>query len=470
MNTISQKEKKKREFPHVYIILFALVVVCAALTYIIPAGEYDRVQSPDGRMLVDPDSFHFVERSPVGFFDVIRAMPKGCSEVADIIFFILIVGGSFEIIKDTGAIDAGIGKISKTMYGKEKYLIPVIMFAFALGAATFGMSEETLPFISIMIAMTLAMGFDSLTGLGMVIAGAGAGFVGTFMNPFTIGVAQEISGLPLFSAIGYRVVMFFTLVTAAVIYVSRYAAKVKKNPQSSMMYEIDKNRKQAVNLEEVREMNNRDKLVLLTVAVTVILLIIGATKWDWGIIDMSALFLGMAIVAAVFSKMRPNLFAERLVIGMASMVGNGALVTGFGRAVMVVLTDGKIIDTILYGAASMVSALPSSLTVLGMLVFQCFLSFIIPSGTGQAVVTMPIMAPLADLTEITRQTAVIAFQIGDGVSNILTPTSGYFMAALAIAGVTWDKWIKWFIKLAAIEYLIGAIFLLIAHFIKLGPF
>lgn len=464
-----KQEKKKRQFPHVYVVLLSLVVICAILSYIVPAGEFDRIETDDGRMIVDPETFHSVESTPVNLFGVLKAVPKGMVEIADIIFFIFIVGGSFAVVQDTGAIEAGIGKITKSMSGKEKFLIPVIMFVFSIAGAIFGMAEETLPFIPIMVTLALAMGFDSITGIGMILAGAGAGFAAAFMNPFTVGVAQGIAGLPLFSGMGFRLVMFAVMTTATIIYVYRYASKVKENPQLSSMYEFDKKREDTLDLDEIRDITNNDKMVLLTVGATIILLIIGVLFYGWYILEISALFLGMAVVVAIFGKLGFNGFAERLVEGMSGMAG-GALIVGFARAILVVLTEGCIMDTILYGAANLVSALPSSLTVVGMYIFQCLLNVIIPSGGGQAAVSIPIMAPLSDLTGITRQTAVLAFQLGDGISNILTPTSGYFMAGLALAKIPWEKWAKWFVKLAAIQYLIGVIFVLIAHAIQLGPF
>ncbi|WP_313341387.1 AbgT family transporter [Sedimentibacter sp.] len=465
----SQKGKKERKFPHVYVVLLTLVVICAVLTYIVPAGAFDRVETADGRMVVDPASFHTVERTPVSIFGLLSAVPKGMVEVADIIFFIFIVGGSFAVVQDTGAIEAGIGKITKSMSGKEKLLIPVIMAVFSLSGGIFGMAEETLPFIPIMVTLALAMGFDSMTGIGMVLAGAGAGFAGAFMNPFTVGVAQGIAGLPLFSGMWFRIAMYIAMTIASILFVYRYASKVKENPKISSMHDFDKRRDDTLDLDEIRELNKNDKLVLLTVAATIILLVIGVVVFEWYIIEISALFLGMSIVVAVFGKLGFNGFAERLVEGMAGMAG-GALIVGFARAILVVLTEGSIMDTILFGASNLVSALPSSFTVIGMYLFQCLLNVLIPSGSGQAAVSIPIMAPLADLTGITRQTAVLAYQLGDGISNILTPTSGYFMAGLALAKVPWEKWAKWFIKLALIQYLIGAVFILIAHVIQLGPF
>lgn len=463
------KNKKKKQFPHVYVILLTVVVFCAILTYFVPAGQYDRVENADGRLVVDPSSYHQVESTPVGLFDVLNSVPKGMADTAQIIFFIFIVGGAFGVVNATGAFEAGIGKITKTMAGKEKLIIPIVMFVFSLGGAVFGMAEETLPFIPIMVTLSIALGFDSLTGVAIVLAGAGAGFSGAFMNPFTIGVAQGISGLPLFSGMGFRIVVYVVMVSITIGMVYMYASRIKKNPEKSIMYEFDKTREDVLDLNEIKDMTNSHKYVLVAVAVTIGLLVFGVIKYGWYIQEISGLFLGMAIVVAIAGKLGLNGFAEELVKGMSELAG-GALVVGFARAILVVLTDSNLIDTLLYVTSDMVSSLPSSLTAIGIYIFQCILSYVIPSGGGQAAVSMPIMAPLADLVGVTRQTAVLAYQFGDGISNIFTPTSGYFMAGLAMAKVPWNKWAKWFLPIIGVQYVLGAIFIIIANIMQLGPF
>lgn len=465
----SAVSKKKKEFPHVYIILLGLILIATLCTYVIPAGQFNRVESKDGIMVVDPDSYTRVEQSPVGLMDMLTSIPEGMVETAEIIFFIFVVGGAFAVLEKTGAIEAGIGQVTNTMQGNEKIIIPVIMILFSLGGAVFGMAEETLPFIPIMVTLAMALGYDSLTGAGMVLAGAGAGFSGAFINPFTVGVAQGIAGLPLFSGLQFRIIMYITMVTSTTIFIYLYAMKVKANPEKSIMYEIDKNRDDTLDIESIREIRTSDKLILLTLVLTIGTLVYGVVKLDWYIQQIAALFLGMSVVVSIIGKIGFNEYANELVDGMASMAG-GALIVGFARAILIVLTKGEIMDTILFFASTAVCSLPSVLTALGMYIFQCLLNFIIPSGSGQAAVSIPIMAPLADLTGVTRQTAVIAYQLGDGISNIFSPTSGFFMAGLALAKVPWEKWIKWYLKLALMQYAIGAIFVTIAHIIQIGPF
>lgn len=446
MDAFSQGKKKKIRVPHVYVILLMIIALCIILTHIIPAGQYSRIQLESGRMVVDPNNFSYVEGNPLGLFDFLLAVPKGMAQTAEIIFFIFIVGGSFAIIQATGAIDAGLGKVTKSMSGKEKLIIPIIMFTFSLGGAVFGMAEETLPFIPIMVTLSIALGFDSLVGAGIVLAGAGAGFSGAFMNPFTIGVAQEIAELPLFSGIKYRIICYASFVALTIAWMYIYAGKVKKDPNLSTMHAFDQTREDAIDITKLEEFTVKHKLVLLIVLGTIVMLIFGVTKLGWYIQEISGLFLGMGNLAG------------------------GALVVGFARGILVALTDGLIIDTILFTVATGVSKLPSVMAAGGMYIFQCLMNYPIPSGSGQAAATMPIMTPLSDIVGVTRQTAVLAFQFGDGISNIFTPTSGYFMAGLALAKIPWEKWAKWILPLILLQYLLGAILVTIAHVIQLGPF
>lgn len=469
-NKIDQSQgKNKFKVPHVYVVLLIIVTLCAILTYFVPAGKYAMMESASGRMVVNPDSFQFIENTPIGLMDLLKSIPDGMVETASIIFFIFMVGGAFTVVESTGAIEAGIGKVTLRMQGRERMIIPIIVIIFSLGGAIFGMAEETLPFIPIMVTLAIALGFDSLTGIGMVLAGAGAGFAGAFMNPFTVGVAQGIAELPLFSGMGLRIVVYAGMVSLVIIFLYRYAGKVKKDPTISPMYEVDINRDEVLDFNTLKELTNSRKLVLMTVALTIGLLVFGVVKYGWYIQEISALFMGMAIVVAIVGKLGFNGFAENLTKGFANLAG-GALVVGFARAILVVLTKGQILDTILYTSSSLLLQLPSAVSAFGMYVFQCLLNFIVPSGSGQAAVSIPILAPLADLVGVTRQTAVLSFQLGDGISNIFTPTSGYFMAGLALAKIPWQKWAKWILPLILLEYLFAGICVLVAHFINYGPF
>ncbi|WP_324824239.1 YfcC family protein [Sinanaerobacter sp. ZZT-01] len=461
--------KKKLQVPHVYILLIGIILVCSVLTYIIPAGQYQMMTLESGREVVDPSSFQNVENTPVNLMGFLTSIPRGMVESASIIFFIFIVGGSFTVLQDTGAIEAGLGRLTKALSGSEIIIIPAIMIAFSLGGAIIGMAEETLPFIPIMVSLAVAMGFDSMTGTAMVLCGAGCGFAGAFMNPFTIGVAQGIAGLPLFSGMTLRIALYICMLVVTITFVILYARKVKKDPKLSSMYDVDVAREDKLDLSNLHEFGGREKLILLVFAASIVLLIYGVIKYGWYMNEIAALFLGMAMIVAAIGRLGFNGFANSLGKGMAD-VAAGALIVGFARGILVVMTDGNIIHPILYGAATFLGKLPAAVTAVGMYIFQCFLNFIVPSGSGQAAVSIPIMAPLADLVGVTRQTACLAFQLGDGISNIFTPTSGYFMAGLALAKIPWTKWAKWILPLICLQYTIGAIFVIIAQMTNFGPF
>lgn len=465
-------EKKKFVVPHVYILLLILILIFSILSYIVPANVYDYhdvVVNPDTgatRSVVDPDTYHAVEQTPVSLLQFLTAVPRGMQESAQIIFFIFIVGGAMTVLQETKAIEAGMGRMIKAMKDKTLLLIPIIMFLFSLCGSVFGMAEETIPFIPIFVSLMIAAGFDSITGVAVVLCGASAGFAGAFINPFTIQVAQGIAELPLLSGMSFRIVMYICMVILSVTMVMRYAMKVRKNPQISVMHDFDKTREDVADLDALPAFGGREKVILVVFLATIILLVYGVIKMGWYMDEIAALFLGMSMIVAAIGGLGFNGYANALSKGMADIAG-GALVVGFARGILVVMTDGNILYTILHGAASLLNGLPAMVSAAGMYVFQCLLNFIVPSGSGQAAVSMPIMAPLADLVGVTRQTACIAFQLGDGISNIFTPTSGYFMAGLALAKVPWSKWAKWFIPILGLQYLLGLIFVLVAQGIGL---
>ena len=465
---MEETKKKKFAVPHVYILLFALIAICSILTYIIPAGSYDMMMV-DKREVVDASTFHNVAQTPVTLMQFLTAVPRGMQESAQIIFFIFIVGGTMAVIQETRSIEAGMGRLIKAMKNASILIIPIVMLFFSICGSVFGMAEETIPFIPIFVSLCLAMGFDSITGVAIVFCGAGAGFAGAFMNPFTVQVAQGIAELPLLSQTPFRVVMYVCFVALAILFVMRYAMKVKKNPQLSPMHAFDQTREDTVDLEELPSFGGKEKAILIVFVLAIILLVFGVIKWGWYMDEIAALFLGMSFIVAVIARMGFNNYANVLGKSMAD-IASGALVVGFARGILVVMTDGQILHTILHAAAEGLSKLPSMISAVGMYIFQCLLNFIVPSGSGQAAVSIPIMAPLGDLVGVTRQTATIAFQLGDGISNIFTPTSGYFMAGLAIAKVPWSKWAKWILPLIGLEYLLGAIFVVVAQAMHLGPF
>ena len=402
--------------------------------------------------------------------DILKAFPKGLAAAQSIVFFIFIVGGSFNIVNQTGAIEAGISKVALSLKGKEKLMIPIIVFVFSLGGSTIGMAEEAIVFVPIGVALARALGYDAVTGMAMVSLGAAAGFTSGFMNPFTVGVAQGIAELPLFSGIGLRIIIWICTLILVIGYIYRYANKVKADVKNSYVYELEMQEKDmAIDLSNVRKMTKRDTAVLLIFVVGMAILIFGVFKYGWYITEIAAIFLAIGIFSGIAAAMPIDDIAKHFILGAKDMT-MGALVVGLARGILVVMEGSLIIDTIIYGLASAISALPKAISAIGMLLVQTFLNLIIPSGSGLAATTMPIMAPLSDVIGVTRQTAVLGYQFGDGITNSIVPTSGVLLANLSIAKIRYEEWVKFVAPLMILWTVMGCIFMIIAVVINYGPF
>ena len=456
----AQKKKRKFEFPHVFVLLFGMIVIFSVLTYFIPSGEFDRIETDDGRTEVVDGTYHAVEDNPTDFLGIFEAIHKGLVEGSGIVSFILIIGGAFGILNATRAIDSGMIKIAEKSHGKEIIIIPIAMIFFSLGGATFGMSEETIPFILIFIPLALRVGFDSMVGVAVVLVGVYAGYAGAFLNPFTIGVAQGIAELPLFSGTAFRILVWVLYTAVSIAFVMLYARKVKKDPTSSPMHKID----QSYKIEETGKITllRRQIVIIVLFLLTIVGLAVGVMVFDWYITEIAGLFVLMGIIAGLIYRMPINEIAEKFVEGCKDIV-LAAISVGFAYGILVVLQDSFTIDTILYTISNWVSQLPTSFSAIGMYAVQAVMNFLVPSGSGQAALTMPIMTPLSDLTGVSRQTAVFAFQLGDAISNVFVPTSGIVMGALAIARISWVKWMRWLLPLVLIQYVLGGVLLIIAH-------
>lgn len=468
-----EKEKKKFQIPHTYVLLFAMIIIMALLTYVIPAGQYQKMEittETGTRMVVDPSSYANVDPNPAKPFDVLKAFPKGLAAAQGIVFFIFIVGGSFNILNQTGAIEAGIGKVALSLKGKEVLMIPIIVVIFSLGGATIGMAEEAIVFVPIGIALARALGYDAVTGMAIVSLGAAAGFTSGFMNPFTVGVAQGIAEVPMFSGIELRLVIWVCTLALVIGYIYRYANNVKKDPKKSIVYDLELQEKdKAIDLSSIRKLTNRDILVLLIFAAGMGLLIFGVFEYGWYITEIAAIFLAIGIFSGLAAGTSLDTMAKQFIDGAKDMA-TGALVVGLARGILVVMEGSMIIDTIVYALASAISSLPSTVSAVGMLIVQSFLNLIIPSGSGLAATTMPIMAPLSDVIGVTRQTAVLAYQFGDGITNSIVPTSGVLLANLSIAKIKYEEWVKFVGPLMLLWTLLGCIFMIVAVMINYGPF
>ena len=445
--------------PHTFVLLFVLIVLAAVATHLVPAGEYARTEV-EGRALVDPASYRQIEGDPAGPGDVLLAFPRGLVATAAIVFYIFLIGGAFQVLQATGALDTLISGVVATARGRGEIVLPALMLLFAIGGGTIGMAEETLPFLPGLALLARRLGYDEMIGGAIALVGAGAGFAGAFLNPFTVGVGQAIAGLPLFSGLGFRLIVWSVLTTVTITYVSWYARRHRVEAASVASGAPEK---------EKARTGKRQVGVLVVLLAGVVLLVIGCLRWEWGLMELSGLFLGVAVVGGLIGGLSADAVAEQFGKGCAGFA-SAALVVGLARGVLVVLDGARVTDTILHGMAAAVAGLPAWATVIGIYVVQILLSYLVPSGSGQAALSLPILAPLADLTGVTRQTSVLAYQFGDGFSNVFTPTMGYFMAGLALIGVPWTRWVRFLWPLQVVWILLGLVFLLIAHAIRLGPF
>ncbi len=452
----------KFRLPDTIILLLGFLAVFTVLTWLVPAGEYAR-EVVDGRELVIPGSYQEVTSSPVGIGGFLLAPIQGFIEAAQIIAFVFFVAGAFGIINRTRAIEAGLQKIvrySQHHPRRKKAVIPMVIVFFSLGGATFGMSEEVLMFVLITIPFSFALGYDSILGVAIPFVGAGAGFAGAFLNPFTVGIAQGIAEIPPFSGWEYRVVVWFLFTLLTIVFIMRYVQKLEKDPAYSPMYERDRKwNKQHHSVEQV-PFGLRHKLVLYTVCLGLVVLVIGVNRLDWYINEISVLFLVIGVFSALVFRMQVSEALESFFRTAAEML-KVVMVIAIAKGILIVATDGKIIDTILYTMSTGVEDFPREVSVQLMFFMQSALNFFLPSGSGQAALTMPVMTPLSDLIGISRQTAVLAFQLGDGLTNLIIPTSGVTMGVLTLANIPYEKWFRWMLPLMLLFFALAIILLIL---------
>lgn len=462
--------KKKFTFPNTYVIIFALIILSVLLTWIIPAGEFERVKDAVSKQtVVVAGTFKYIDKNPVSFLKIPMYIVNGLIKSADIVFLVIIVGGAFNIIIETGLFQSIAAKFTKVFSNKEFLLIPAFTTIFALACTTLGVNTF-IGFGPIAVIIARSIGYDAVVGISMVALGGAIGFsTGTF-NPFTTGVAQSIGGLPLFSGLGYRFFSFAVFLIVTNIYIIWYAKRIKKDPSLSVVYELENESKNVeVSTKEYGEITFRHYLVLLVIIACFGLIVYGGANWKWKLNNNSAMFIWMGILSGAVYGFGPNKIAEEFVKGAKKLIF-GALMIGIARAIALVLTDGKILDTTVLFLANLLVSLPSFLQAAGMFIMQLLINGLITSGSGQAAVTMPIMFPVADIVGITKQTTVLAFNFGDGLSNYVLPTSSALMGFLAIVGVSYDKWMKFMWRLFLIWIVVGSVLVIVANAINYGPF
>jgi uncharacterized ion transporter superfamily protein YfcC len=456
---------KKINIPHTYTLIFGLIIVVSLLTYLLPSGEFDRTKDVNTKnTIVVANSFHLVTNNPQGIQAVLQAPIKGIKEASTIIGFVLVVGGSFGILSATGAIEAGLRKAVEKLRHRAFLIIPVGMILFSLGGTLYGMCEETLPFFMIIIPLALALGYDSLTGFMIVYLGATVGVAASTINPFMVGIAQALCELPPGSGFEFRIVQYIIFISVAIAYVMLYAYRVKHNPEKSLVYSIDNQNKPYFlgHLNDANEATFTKKhgAIIMIFVIGLCIIVWGLVVKKWYIEEVSMVFLGSGLIAGAISGIGQNKMAQAFVGGVRDMA-YAAFIIGLTRGVLVIAQDGKIIDTVLNSAVATLQGLPKPVFTTAMLFVQSCIAVLVPSTSGQAALTMPLMAPLGDLVRVNRQVVVTAYQYGNGITHWITPTAGTLMAALGIARIPWNIWAKCVLPLCVILWIIAAIFLII---------
>ncbi|MBD8878738.1 YfcC family protein [Roseibium polysiphoniae] len=451
----------KFQFPTAFTILFALIVLVAAATWIIPAGEYDRTFSESlGRDVPVPGTYHTVEGDQQGVIDVFMAPIAGLynpetgqANAIDVAVFVLIIGGFLMVVTHTGAIDAGIAKVMTALKGREKWMIPILMAFFAAGGTIYGMAEESLAFYALIIPVMIRAGYDSLTGVAIIMLGAGIGTLGSTINPFATVIAANAADIAFTDGIAARAIILVLGWLTCVFWVMRYAEAVKADPAHSLVADMrEKNRAHFLKSGDedgLLDFTATHKIVLTIFVLSFALLIYGVSVLGWWMGEMSALFLAAAILVGFVARMGEHEFVDTFIDGAKDLLGV-ALIIGVARGIVVVMDAGKITDTILFWSEQAVSGLGTIAFINVMFWLEVALSFFVPSSSGLAVLTMPIMAPLADFSNVARDVVVTAYQSANGLVNLVNPTFAVVMGGLAIGRVPYDKWLRFTWPLLAI--------------------
>ena len=436
---------RKLKVPNTYVIISVIIALCAVLTWFVPGGQY--VKAEDGTL-----SYEAVDAVPQTW-QVLSAVYHGVVKQAGIIVFILVVGGAFWLLNATGAVEAGIQRFIVRIGKRDRLVLVALTVLFSLAGAVFGMSEETIPFVGIVVPLVVSMGYDAFMGMLVVYVASNVGFSSAFLNPFTVGIAQGMADLPLFSGMGYRIFCWAFLTLLMVVFVCFYARRTKKETSPLAPSVIPSAAKESVRL------TRRQSWILVVLLLTVIALIVGVTCWDWYMPEITGLFLGMGILCGIIAGFSANKIADELIAGARDIL-SAALVVGFASGIIVILQDGKVVDSILHGMQEGLDGSSPVASLSAMYGIQALINFIIPSATAKAAITIPIMAPFADMVGVSRQAMVLAFQFGDGFTNMVTPTSGVLVAALAMARIPYAKWVKWVWKGVAVLLVLGLLLLL----------
>ena len=476
----SSKGIKQFKVPHVYAIIFALMVIFAVLTWIVPSGSYQR-QEVNGREVTVAGTYEQSEKTYIdeetgdevdlrqGVFDVLQAPTRGIQEAIEVVAFILIVGGSFQVITKTGAITSGMGRVVRRFKNKDILIIPIAMVLFALGGTSFGMAEETLPFFAIFMPIMMAMGVDSMTAFMVVFVGARTGYIASTINPFNVLIAQGILGIQGNPQLWLRMIAWVVLTAVAITWVVLYARRVKKNPESSITFEDDIAKKVEFAADESAldaEFTGRQKGVLAVFIAGMCLIIWGLVTQGWYMNEISAVFLAMGLLAGVIAGFSQDVIAQEFVAGIADFAFS-AIVVGLARGILVIASDGMIIDTILNALATGLGGIPAVLFTTLLYAVENLLAILVPSSSGLAALTAPIFGPLTELMGLNPEAAVWALSMGSATMSLICPTSAILVAGLGVCKIKLGQWWKTVWKFFLVVSLINIVFVAISGLIAL---
>lgn len=476
----SSKGIKQFKVPHVYAIIFALMVIFAVLTWIVPSGSYQR-QEVNGREVTVAGTYEQSEKTYIdeetgdevdlrqGVFDVLQAPTRGIQEAIEVVAFILIVGGSFQVITKTGAITSGMGRVVRRFKNKDILIIPIAMVLFALGGTSFGMAEETLPFFAIFMPIMMAMGFDSMTAFMVVFVGARTGYIASTINPFNVLIAQGILGIQGNPQLWLRMIAWVVLTAVAITWVVLYARRVKKNPESSITFEDDIAKKVEFAADESAldaEFTGRQKGVLAVFIAGMCLIIWGLVTQGWYMNEISAVFLAMGLLAGVIAGFSQDVIAQEFVAGIADFAFS-AIVVGLARGILVIASDGMIIDTILNALATGLGGIPAVLFTTLLYAVENLLAILVPSSSGLAALTAPIFGPLTELMGLNPEAAVWALSMGSATMSLICPTSAILVAGSGVCKIKLGQWWKTVWKFFLVVSLINIVFVAISGLIAL---
>ena len=444
----------KSRFPDSLVLIFAMIIVAQVLTYVLQAGEFER----EGRRVLE-GSYHTVDAARLPFHAFLSRIPAGMMAAGEIIFFVFITGGVIGVVRATGAIDSLIGTAITHFGSRPVLLIGGMTALFALGSSTIGMAEEYVAFVPILVTMCLALGMDAVVALGIMFVGYGVGYGCTAYNPFTVLIAQDIAGLPAYSGQLFRWGVFSVCLIVGVHHIMRYARRIRRDPSKSLVDDVDYS--EGFKMPEDVNMTPARAVILFAFATGIAVFIWGVKGRGWYLTELATILMGVGILSAILGRLTPNGVAAKFCAGAGELTTT-ALLIGFARTIEVILTEGRVIDTVIHGVSQPLAEAGPSAAAVGMLGVQTVCNLFIPSGSGQAYVTMPIMAPLSDLVGVTRQTAVLAYHMGDGFTNTIVPTNAVLMGMLGLGHIGYQRWLRFILPFLLKMYGVGIVALIIA--------